>query len=158
LEHSRPAVEADIPRIAELARMMRDEMLPMRGGAIWVAREAPEEPYDDTYAQALTDPDVSLFVGTIDDVVIGFGTLRIETLRTGDRLGVIRDLFVEPEARGVSVGESIANALVDICRDRQCVGIDATALPGHRATKNFFEDQGFTARMLVMHHTLTSDE
>ena len=38
------------------------------------------------------------------------------------------------------------------CRDRQCVGVDAVALPGHRATKNFFEEFGFTARALVMHH------
>ena len=35
-----------------------------------------------------------------------------------------------------------------------CVGIDAFALPGHRAAKNFFEEQGFTARAIVMHHVL----
>ena len=38
------------------------------------------------------------------------------------------------------------------CRARDCRGIDAIALPGNRATKNFFEASGFTARMLVMHH------
>ena len=30
----------------------------------------------------------------------------------------------------------------------------ALALPGHRATKNFFEGQHFTARALVMHRRL----
>jgi hypothetical protein len=37
---------------------------------------------------------------------------------------------------------------------RGCSGVDATALPGNRATKNFFEESGFTARLLVMHHRL----
>ena len=42
----------------------------------------------------------------------------------------------------------------DSCRGRGCVGIDAIALPGHRAAKNFFEAHGFTARALAMHHQL----
>ena len=33
-------------------------------------------------------------------------------------------------------------------------GVDATALPGHRQAKNFFERAGFTARLLVMHHAV----
>jgi hypothetical protein len=32
-----------------------------------------------------------------------------------------------------------------------CVGVDAPALPGSRSAKAFFEDNGFIARMLVMH-------
>jgi hypothetical protein len=35
--------------------------------------------------------------------------------------------------------------------------VDVIALPGHRATKNFFEEQGFTARAIVMHHGLDPD-
>lgn len=137
---------------------MHDELLPMKGGAIWSAREAPEEPYEETYARALETPDVSLIVGCIDEVVVGFGYLRVETLRTGERLGVIRDLFVEPEARGVAVGETITNTLIEICRERECVGVDAAALPGHRAAKNFFEEQGLTARAIVMHQRLAPAE
>jgi hypothetical protein len=40
------------------------------------------------------------------------------------------------------------------CREQACVGIDALALPGNRATKNFFEMLGFTARALVVHKVL----
>ena len=32
--------------------------------------------------------------------------------------------------------------------------MDATALPGHRAAKNFFEEQGFVARSLTMYRGL----
>ncbi len=78
----------------------------------------------------------------------------LEPLRSGRTLGVITDLFVEEGARAVGVGEAMADALVAHCRAHDCVGIDATALPGHRAAKNFFETHGFTARALVMHRRL----
>ncbi|MGH9181071.1 MAG: hypothetical protein ACRDY5_05080 [Acidimicrobiales bacterium] len=42
--------------------------------------------------------------------------------------------------------------------DRRCAGIDAVALPGQRATKNFFEGNGFTARLIVMHRRLGADD
>jgi ribosomal protein S18 acetylase RimI-like enzyme len=93
-------------------------------------------------------------VGGIDDVVLGFAAVRVELLRDGARLGVLTDLFVEPEARSVGVGEALVDLVVDFCADRGCTGIDATALPGHRAAKNFFEAHGFTARSLVMHRAL----
>ena len=57
-------------------------------------------------------------------------------------------------SRSVGVGEAMADALVAHCTAQGCIGIDARALPGHRATKNFFEAHGFTARALVMHHVL----
>jgi ribosomal protein S18 acetylase RimI-like enzyme len=64
---------------------------------------------------------------------------------------------VEPEAREVAVGEAIADRLVAFCRDARCTGIDAYALPGNRAAKNFFETHGFTARLLVMHRRLDGE-
>ena len=36
-------------------------------------------------------------------------------------------------------------------------GVDATALPGDRLTKNFFESNGFTARLLIMHRRLDGE-
>lgn len=142
-------------RIAVLAAAMHDELAPMKGGPLWAAREGRAAPYVATYVSLLDQPDTCFLVGCIDDVVVGFGVVEVETLRTGERLGVITDLFVEVEARSVAVGETITNGLVTFCADRDCIGVDARALPGHRDTKNFFEDQGFTARALVMHHQIS---
>lgn len=155
MEHARPAQLEDMERIAVLAAAMHDELAPMKGGSLWAAREARAAPYGTTYTSLLDQPDTCFLVGCIDDVVVGFGAVEIESLRTGERLGVITDLFVEVDARSVAVGETITNALVAFCVDQGCIGVDARALPGHRATKNFFEDQGFTARALVMHHRLS---
>ncbi|MCJ7670973.1 MAG: GNAT family N-acetyltransferase [Acidimicrobiia bacterium] len=141
-------------RIVELARTLRAELVELRGGPLWADREAPGEPLEATLTAWLASPEWSVVVGCIDDAVLGYGVVEIETLRSGSRLGVIHELFVEVDARSVGVGEAMAGALVGFCRGRQCVGIDARALPGHRAAKNFFEEQGFKARAIVMHHEL----
>jgi len=143
-----------VARIVELARTLRAELIELRGGPLWADREAPGEPLEATLNAWLASPEWSVVVGCIDDAVLGYGVVEIETLRSGSRLGVIHELFVEVDARSVGVGEAMAGALVAFCRGRQCVGIDARALPGHRAAKNFFEEQGFKARAIVMHHEL----
>jgi GNAT superfamily N-acetyltransferase len=154
VEASRPATADDVPRIVELALVMRAELAAMRGGELWAERDAWPEPLDDAYRALVDGDDALLLVGTIDDAPIGFGAVVLERLRSGRTLGVITDLFVEEEARAVGVGEAMADALVAYCTTRGCVGIDARALPGHRAAKNFFETHGFTARALVMHRRL----
>jgi GNAT superfamily N-acetyltransferase len=154
MERARPATRADLPRIVELASALVGELRPMRGGELWYQRESRPEPLDASFGALLDDPDARLLVGSLDDVVLGFGAVQVETLRSGDRLGVVTELFVEPDARSVGIGEALIGAVVEFCAQRQCTGIDAPALPGHRAAKNFFETHGFTARSLVMHHSL----
>ena len=158
MEGSRPATVEDLPRIAELAELARQELVPMKGGALWSAREAVAEPFEDAYGALVDRDDALVVVGTVDETVVGFGVLTLERLRTDETLGVISDLFVEPGAREVGVGEAMADDLVAFCATRGCTGIDALALPGHRTTKNFFEGFGFTARALVMHRALDRHE
>jgi GNAT superfamily N-acetyltransferase len=157
VESSRPATAEDIPRVVELAGLMRAELGAMRGGALWLEREAWPEPLDATYDALLARDDTLLLVGSIDDAVIAFAAVVVEGLRSGARLGVVTDLFVEAEAREVGVGEVLVDALVEHCRATGCLGVDATALPGHRAAKNFFETHGFTARSLAMHKHLAPE-
>lgn len=154
MEAARTATAEDLPAIVELARVLRAELRVMRGGALWELRDARPEPFDEAFRGLLARDDACLVVGTIDGVVIGYAAVELEVLRNGTRLGVITELFVEPEARGVGVGEAIAAQLVAFCTEQGCVGIDAGALPGHRDTKNFFERTGFTARSLTMHKPL----
>jgi GNAT superfamily N-acetyltransferase len=154
VESCRRATLEDLGEILRLARDMRDELGSMRGGELWIAREARPEPLDDAYRPLIAGDDALVLVGAIDASTVGFGVVAIETLRTGERLGRVTDLFVEADARAVGVGEAIATALIDFCAEHKCIGIDTLALPGHRATKNFFEEHGFTARSLVMHRSL----
>ena len=155
-EGCRPATVADVPRLAELNRAVVEELAPMRGGAVWMAREARREPVEEGLAELLDHPDARVLVATIDDVIVGYAVVRLEHLGDGSILGVIDDIFVEDGARQVGLGELMIDDMMTWCEERRCVGMDAMALPGHRATKNFFEESGFTARQLVMHHHFPS--
>lgn len=156
-EAVRAATPDDLPAIVALAEALRAELLPMRGGAIWAVREARQGPPAEAYGALLTDPASCVVVGTLDGVVVGFGVASVEPLSDGRKLGVVTELFVDDEARAVGVGEAMLGGLVSFCRREGCTGIDAFALPGHRAAKNFFEESGFTARAIVMHHALEGD-
>ncbi len=153
MEGCRVAVRSDLGGVADLSRAMAEELSGFRGGDLWSRRDALPEPLVDSYEALLAPTGDRLFlVGCIDEVVVGFGIATAETLRDGAVLGTIRELYVEPLAREVGVGELVLGELVEWCRERGCLGIDSMALPGHRATKNFFEEQGFVARSITMHH------
>jgi GNAT superfamily N-acetyltransferase len=112
---------------------------------------------EQTLARTLEDRDREAWVGTVDDQIVGYATGRTETLAGGTELGVVEELFVEPGARGVGVGEALMGALLAWFVDRGCVGVDTVALPGDRLSKNFFESSGFKARLIVMHRALAAD-
>ena len=155
MDSARAATEADVPRLAQLCRQARAELgAQERGGAVYVAREARAEPVEDSLRQAVLDPACPVTVGTIDGVAVGYAAGHREELRDGTLLGVVDDLFVEEGARAVGVGEAMIGSMVGWFRDNGCAGVDSVALPGARAAKNFFEESGFTARLIVMHHRL----
>lgn len=129
-----------------------------RGGALWARSEAREALTTASLTDLLANPDARVFVGTIDNSVVGFAVVEFDTLRDGSVLGRLGEIYVHPDARSVGVGESLVGDVEAVCRERGCTGIDALALPGQRATKNFFEGAGFTARSLLMHRSLEDED
>lgn len=102
----------------------------------------------------MADPDGMAVVGTVAGHVLGYGVAHVEPLTGAAPLGRIDTLYVEPGARSVGVGEAMLDRLVAWLDERGCGGVDGLALPGDRATKSFWEDAGFKARLLVMHRRL----
>jgi GNAT superfamily N-acetyltransferase len=153
-EGARAAVPADLPRLAELAAAAIAELTPTKGGQVWARREARDEPLEPSLAAALGAPDHHVVAGLFDDVVVGYAVVHTERLRDGSLLGVISELFVEPPARQVGVGEALMGSVLAWCRDQGCFGVDSLALPGNRETKNFFESFGLVARAIVVHRSL----
>lgn len=132
------------------------ELTASKGGGVWARREAPESSRPRLEA-AVASADTQVLVGTLDEIVVGYAITRVEVLRDGSRLGVIEEIFVQESARGVGVGEALMRDIQAWLLERGCFGADALALPGQRVTKNFFEESGFTARKLVMHHTFARE-
>lgn len=154
MESVRSATTDDLDVLVEFATTLVDELGPMRGGALWVRRDARTGPLRDAFMDLLDDPDAVVRIGCLDDAPVGFAVMVVEDLGDGGRLARITELLVLDGARGVGVGEALLGDLVTEAAARGCVGVDALALPGHRSTKNFFEGQGFTARLLTMHRPL----
>lgn len=152
-EGVRPATVDDLGRLVQLATDAVDEQRHARGGEVWSRREARRQPAE-SLAADLGDPRRRVIAGMLDDVVVGYGVMCFERLDDGGVLAVVEDLYVEPEARGVGVGEALMEDLVRRADEEGCIGIDALALPGNRATKNFFEAHGLTARAIVVHRSL----
>lgn len=150
----REAGPADLAVLADLATAAVEELTPNRGGGVWRRHLARPLPPDESLSADLDDDDCQVVLGAIDDIAVGYGVVRAETLDDGGRLGVISDLFTLAGAREVAVGETVMNALIDWCRAQGCFGVDSLALPGDRHTKNFFESFGLVARAIVVHRSL----
>lgn len=156
MDHARAAAHADLDELEALAGTAIAAMGPQRGGSLWQRRDARRAPLRAGLEADLARPgaDGALVVGTIDGTVVGYGCSRLEALEDGGVLSVVTDLFVRPEARGVGVGEAMMELLVAHAREQGALGIDSLALPGDRATKNFFETFGLKARAIVVHRSL----
>jgi GNAT superfamily N-acetyltransferase len=153
VEHARLAKAADLPTVITLSEMAVSEVSSQRGGSLLTDSLLGGGTLEETLARALDDPDRVVVVGTTDGVPVGFASARYDGTRR-QPIGVIETLYVEPSAREVGVGEAIIDVIISWCAARGCRGVDAPALPGSRPAKAFFEDNGFLARLLVMHHPI----
>ena len=148
---ARAATSEDLDVLVALYRLLAAEMAEYH--PMWALADALPEPAGEALAAGLADPDSLLYVGTIDGIPFGFVFARSEVTATGgERVGSVRYIFTEPEAREVGIGEAMLEAVMEALRVRGHRLFDAHVLPGHRAVKNFFEAGGFSARSIVMHH------
>jgi GNAT superfamily N-acetyltransferase len=157
-EAARPATATDLPAIAALATELRSILAPERGGALWIAHDALPTPSEPTLAARLGDPALTTLVGTLDDVVLGYALAHLEQLTDGRALAVLDELLIAEPARSVGLGEVLLGALTTWATAAGALGLDASALPGDRRAKNFFESAGFKSRRLVMHKTLQASD
>jgi GNAT superfamily N-acetyltransferase len=153
-EAARPATAGDLPVIEALVAAASEEKRAQKGGPLWFRRERRQGDPAAGLAAALASPTHELVAGTFDGAVVGYGLVRAERLDDGGLLGVIDDIYVDPGARAVGVGEAVMDHLVAWCRAQGCFGVDSLALPGDRQTKNFFESFGLVARAIVVHRPL----
>jgi GNAT superfamily N-acetyltransferase len=154
VEGVRLAGHDDLADLARLADEAVTELTPQRGGEMWARTLGRRPPYEPGLVSALDDPEVLVLAGTIDDALVGYSVARLTPIDGGDRIVVIDDLYTEPGARAVGVGEAMLGVIVDWGTDQGAVGIDAVVLPGARESKNFFESFGLKARALVVHRDL----
>ena len=154
---ARPATEADVPTLVALDAEGAAGIVGVRGGHLEGQLNGRRDDVAAGFAADLDADDTIVLVGTIDDVVVGHLVATRHALPDGSLISTVGDLFVQPGARGVGVGEQLLAAAVADAKAHGCAGIDARALPGDRATKNFFESFGLVARSISVHRSLDQD-
>lgn len=157
MEGVRPARREDAERCAELCAGALEALATQRGGALFTRREtglvAKALLRPGGLDRLLADTRRTVLLGTVDGAVVGLATARVDAVGEAT-LGVVDACYVEPAARGVGVGRALLDAVVQRLRAAGCRGVDVSALPGDRTTKNLLESAGFKARLLVMHKAL----
>ncbi|MGI9621942.1 MAG: GNAT family N-acetyltransferase [Acidimicrobiales bacterium] len=152
-ESSRAAQLDDIDELTRLVVEGRDSVADARGGELWLDRHAPRGEPRAHYTEAMISPDRLVQLALIDQVPCGFLNSVVD--RSGRRtIAIVEEVYVTEPARGIGLGELLMDAALDWAEANDCVGIDGYALPGDRATKNFFETFGLVARGIVVHRPI----
>lgn len=154
METARAAARRDLDDLARLWRAAVADLAGQRGGLL-LADGLGGEDLAAWLADGLADPDRLVVLGLIDASPVGMAAAAADRARR-EPLGVLEAIYVEPGARQVGVAEAMLDLVVSWCDARGLLGLDAPALPGNRAAKSFFEDNGFQARLLVMHRSAAS--
>jgi ribosomal protein S18 acetylase RimI-like enzyme len=150
---ARLATVADVDTLVELYRSLEAEMQALH--AMWPVADGLDEPVAESFRDALDEPDTVVLIGEIDGYPFGFLMARVERLLAqadGEKVGAIRLIYVDENAREVAIAEAMRDMALEILRARGLTKFDDHVLPGHRLAKNFFESGGFSARSIIMHH------
>ncbi len=129
----------DIGQLIDLESAARTHLLDQRGGVRWL-EENPTVLWNQVVAEG------SVLVACIDSVVLGY--LICET--TSETIAAIRQVYVDPEARGIGCGDGMMAAAIERARSAHHHFLEGQALPGDRETKNLFERAGITARLITV--------
>ena len=135
----RAAVDADRGAIQRLQERLRSELVDQKGGVALMATVTP-----------LGDDATVTWMGLIGTVPVGLAVAGLVPQRDGTGRAVVETIYVEPEARAVGVGTALMRVVRAWAIEHDAVAIDATVLPGDRASKNFFERHGLVARAITV--------
>lgn len=150
----RSAVSEDLGELVRLDGLARAHLKPLRGGAMYLLHSVRPEPAGPCLSDDLADVDRLVLVGCLGDVIVGYAIAVLRPLADNTAAAEVTDIFVEEPARGVGVGTLLMDRILIWADDRDCIGVDARALPGDRETKNFFESFGLVARAITVHRDL----
>jgi GNAT superfamily N-acetyltransferase len=136
----------DLDDLEMLEAESRAALVDQRGGERWLEQHPERSP---RWADSLHDdhqPPTIVFVGLIDEVVVGYLVLE----RPEPRLAVVETVYVTPGAREVGIGDELLSTAVEHARGTGALLLEGEALPGDRDTKNLFERAHITARLITV--------
>lgn len=147
----RLATLEDVAALVALEHEARESMAQQRGG---VRRLAEVPSLGDDWAVWLQRDHSAVVLAEVDGVPLGWLWV------TGpDDMGVavVNSVYVTEGARELGLGDDMVDWAVRWARSHRAVSLDSWALPGDRDTKNLFERNGLTARLITVSRSLGDD-
>ena len=145
----RVAQSHDVMPLQQLERVARQVLTDQRGGQ----RRLDECPaWGDRWADAIDQADRGVVVGGVDGVVLAWLSVVGPDVHG---VAVVDSVFVDEGARDLGLGDELVDWALTWSRRRGATSIESWALPGDRATKNLFERNGLTARLITVSRTLS---
>ncbi len=152
---ARPAEPGDLQALTELYGECTRELAAMRGGPVLMGsgRGTAVDAVRSSFELQLGAAGAMIVVSPApgEGAPVGYASCSEYRLDDGRGIAALGELYVLPSYRRQGRGRALTRAVMDWAARRGCTGIDGSALPGNRAVKSFFESEGFTARLLVMH-------
>jgi ribosomal protein S18 acetylase RimI-like enzyme len=142
----RTAHDADLDQVRELQDEARENLGDQRGGPRWLMQ------HPDRQWEREPGP-TTVLIGVLDGVVTGYLVL---VHPAGDSVAVVDEVYVAAWARELGYGDGLLAAAVERSRQAGAQYLEATALPGDRATKNLYERAKITARAITVSTRLTA--
>jgi len=110
-----------------------------------LSRSSPP-PTEAELGEIVASPATDLFLALADDgTIVGVSTLATFRIPTGLRAW-IEDVVVDEAARGIGIGRTLTQAMLDRAQDLGCVTVDLTSRPSREAANRLYAKMGFAPR------------
>lgn len=156
----RNATSADLPALArfgvELARLHGSF-----DAERFAVSELGETDFVEFFGEQLAREDAALLVAEQDGTVVGYAFVRMEGPSLEDLRGAgawLHDIYIDPEARGHSIGRQLVQAAIDAAR---ALGSDSLMLgvsPQNERGRRLFDDMGLRPTMVEMRMELDQSD
>jgi GNAT superfamily N-acetyltransferase len=128
-----PASEVDVDLVAAFARLIPQ-----------LSRSNPP-PTADELAEIIAHPGSTIFVATLDDVIVGTLTLVTFRIPTAVRAW-IEDVVTDDAARGKGVASALTKAALERAAEVGAKTVELTSRPAREGANRLYQHLGFERR------------
>ncbi|MDA8392107.1 MAG: GNAT family N-acetyltransferase [Actinomycetota bacterium] len=154
----RRAGAGDAGALARLGKLALEDVSSRRGGVALLAEVEQPLACGEDVPSFLGSAGSAMWIASWAGADVGYAAASLVERSGEGRIGMLRCVWVEPEARGLGAGEALTQAAVDWLWHEGAGSIDAPALPGDRSAKRLLELSGFKARLIVMRRDLDQSD
>ena len=138
-----PAREEDLPAITELIVALSDEV----DGQDATDRQTIEK----NVMVLFHDPAAHFLVARDPDTVVGFVNFTTrKTIIHSSESGLVDELIVSREHRGMGIGKRLISAVMDKCRELGCCELEVSTMMSNKKARDFYEKCGFEEEAVLL--------